>query len=97
MHKMVAFGGILIFLPVDIGIMKLGSQAVGPAGSPGIAKSTGGGCRRLHGSRRDKDRGYRDDDSYDSYNNDSVSDDDHRGRRSSGKSLRDRDPLTDSF
>ncbi|XTI89117.1 hypothetical protein V2W45_1343904 [Cenococcum geophilum] len=93
---MVAFGGILIFLPVDIGIMKLGSQAVGPTGSPGIAKSTGGGSRRLHGIRRDKDRGYRDDD-YDSYDNDSVSDDDHRRRRSSGKSLRDRDPLTDSF
>jgi hypothetical protein len=38
MYKMVAFGGILIFLPVDIGIKKLGSQAVGPARSPGIAR-----------------------------------------------------------
>jgi len=38
MYKTVAFGGILIFVPVDIGIKKLGSQAVGPAGSPGIAR-----------------------------------------------------------
>jgi hypothetical protein len=38
MYKMVAFGGILIFLPVDIGIKKLGSQAVGLVGSPEIAR-----------------------------------------------------------
>ena len=38
MYRMVVFGGILIFLPVDIGIKKLGSQAVGPARSPGIAR-----------------------------------------------------------
>ena len=37
-------------------------------------KSTGGGSRRLHGSRRDKDRGYRDEGLYDSYDNDPMSD-----------------------
>lgn len=38
MYEMVAFGGILIFLPVDIGIEKLGSQAMGPARSLGIVR-----------------------------------------------------------
>jgi len=38
MYKMVAFGGVLIFLPVDIGIKKLGLRAVGLAGSLGIAR-----------------------------------------------------------
>ena len=60
-------------------------------------KSTGGGSRRLHGSRRDKDRGYRDDDSYDSYDSDSALVDDHRRKRSGGENRRDRDPLSDSF
>ena len=38
MYRMVVFGGILIFLPVDIGIKKLGSQTMGPARSPGIVR-----------------------------------------------------------
>jgi hypothetical protein len=38
MYKWFTFGGILIFLPVDIGIKKLGSQAVGPVGSPEVAR-----------------------------------------------------------
>jgi len=39
MYKMVAFSGILIFLPVDIGITKPGSRAVGPRAVQGSRRA----------------------------------------------------------